>query len=118
MEKPLGVEVPSDPTTTASVREILQNAGNAARLPYVDTPMDFVEGCGVQQRLGAWGRRRYFKTFGGLQVRPIQRIPDDYTPPRTFQLAFLQWVLSMIHCAIHVAGWSFPFPTRVEQYLW
>jgi hypothetical protein len=119
MEKPLGVEVPSALTTSSSIREILQNAGNAARLPYVDTPMDFVCGSGRQHGLGAWGRRQYFKTFGSLQVRPIERIPDDYTPPpQSVQLALLTWVLSLLHGAIHVAGWNFPFLTPVEQYLW
>ena len=98
--------------------EVLRDARPIARQPYVDTPMDFVGGCGVKQEPGSWGRRQYFATFGSLQYRPIQRIPDDYCPPpRSIQLAFSTWSLSMLHCAIHVAGWNYPFPTLVEQYL-
>ncbi|KIW24687.1 uncharacterized protein PV07_10388 [Cladophialophora immunda] len=119
MNKPLDVAEHSRLRTSTTIAEILQNAGHVAHQPYVDTPMDFVQGCGVQQESGAWGRRSYFKTFGGLQERPIQRIPDDYTPPpATIRLAFPLWMLSMIHCGIHVAGWNFPFPTAMELYLW
>ena len=119
MEKPLDIEGHSNLTITTTTSEILRNAGPAARQPYVDTPMDFVGGCGVQQGPGAWGRRQYFKSFGGPRSRPLQRIPDDYTPPpRTVRLAFSQWAISMIHGAIHVAGWKYPFPTLAEQYLW
>lgn len=119
MEKPLDIERHSHLTTPIPISKILRDAGDAASAPYIDTPMDFVGGCGVLQGAGHWGRKRYFKTFGGLKARPMQRIPDDYTPPpSSFRLAFIQWALSMIHCGMHVASWNFRFPTTIETWLW
>lgn len=119
LEKPLNVEGHVNLSITTRMSEILKNAGSTAKEPYVDTPMDFVGGCGIPQGPGTWGRRHYLPFFGSLEARPLQRMPDDYTPPPvTIRLASLQWALSVIHCAIHVAGWNYSFPTSIEKCLW
>ncbi|KAK3996556.1 hypothetical protein QBC44DRAFT_304066 [Cladorrhinum sp. PSN332] len=119
LDKPFETEKHVELATSTTIRDILLSAGPAARLPYVDTPMDFVQGCSVKHGPGARGRRKLFKSFGGLKPRPIRRIPNDYTPPpQSIWLACFGWALSPLHCAIHVGGWDFPFPTQTEQFVW
>lgn len=93
---------------------VLCEAGSAAKAPYDDTPMDFVEQPGWR----FWRRRKVFKYFGGLSERPIQRIPNDYIVTPTLKLAFCTWAITVIHAAVHVAGWNFDLPTKTERYLW
>lgn len=116
LEKPFQIEKQTHLAMPGvTMREILQKAGSVARLPYVDTPMDFVQGCGVEHGPGAWGRKKLFRTFGGVKMRPIRRIPDDYVPtPQNILLACFGWALAVIHCAIHVGGWNYSFPTPAE----
>ncbi|KAK4203558.1 hypothetical protein QBC40DRAFT_274517 [Triangularia verruculosa] len=117
--KPFDVEKHTDLTITTTIREILLDAGPAARMPYEDTPMDFVQGSGISYGPGTWGRKNLFKSFGGLKTRPIRRIPNDYTPPpQSIRLACFGWALSVLHCAIHAGSWDFAFPTLAEQWVW
>lgn len=93
---------------------VLLEAGDAAAIPYEDTPMDFVEKPGWR----LWRRRRIFSHFG-LRQRPLQRIPNDYIPlPHTHRLNLFLWVEISHLGIIHVLGWNFAFPTVVDLWIW
>ena len=98
-----------------SMAKVLLEAGSAGKQPYVDTPMDFVEKPGWN----VWQRQPCFQNFGGIEGRPLRRIPNDYVePPLSLSLALFTWLLSVGHLGIHVIGWKYPFPTTIEWYLW
>ncbi|KAI4156040.1 MAG: hypothetical protein L6R39_001156 [Caloplaca ligustica] len=115
MDKPLGVEYPIELHIPTSMATILLEAGDIAKRPYVDTPMDFVEQPGWR----AWKRRKMFRNFGGMGQRPIPRVPNDMIPPPfTLRLAYPLWGLTVSYAAIHVAGWHYEFPSTAESYIW
>jgi hypothetical protein len=80
------------------------------------TPLDFVDENGP-------GYSANVQPFMKMPVippeRPIQRIPNDRFPmnPYGVQEYFLCFA-TLLFTAIHVAGWSFSFPTSIEQLLW
>ncbi|KAH0534047.1 hypothetical protein FGG08_007354 [Glutinoglossum americanum] len=108
----------SEPTTIATdwpITDVLKAAGDAAKGPYVDTPMDFVE----KPVWEGWKRRPSLLHFGGLHQRPLARIPNDYSPPPpTGKEAMFAWVISIAHAAVHIMGWTFSFPTHAESLIW
>ena len=115
MDKPLGVETPVHLGMTTPMATVLHEAGDVAKHPYIYTPMDFVE----QPGWTMWKRRDKFMHFGGMEKRPIHRIPNDLVqPPITLRLAIPMWFLTVSYAAIHVTGWNYGFPTAVEVYVW
>jgi squalene monooxygenase len=113
--KPQNVAEPTVIRVDWTVAELLLAAGDAARDPYVDTPLDFVE----KPAWDGWRRRPSLLRFGGLDKRPLVRIPNDYSrPPSTWAEAAIVWVVSVVHAGLHVLCWSFPFPTQTEKILW
>lgn len=113
--KPQNVEAPVTLTVDWEIDELLKAAGPAAAMPYVDTPMDFIE----KPVWDGWRRRPDLLHFGGLERRPLSRIPNDYAPPPpTGKEATFIWIISVTHAAIHCAGWDFKFPTSLELFLW
>jgi squalene monooxygenase len=95
--------------------DLLIKAGDAAKVPYVDTPMDFVE----KPAWEGWRRRTSLLHYGGLERRPLVRIPNDYSPPPpTGKEATFNWVISVAHAGLHLIGWNFEFPTPVESLIW
>ena len=119
MNKPLDVNTHIKVRTATPIATILREAGPTAKEPYVDTPLDFVAGCGgVRYGPGQWGRRPFLRSFGSIQMKPLQRIPDDYTPTPKFGMAIVQWAFSLVHGGVHIACWNYPFPTLAERYLW
>jgi hypothetical protein len=117
LHKPQHVAVPTTlqfDSNRGTMATVLRKAGADAAELFTDTPLDFIE-----KPLQIWKRRRMLQCFD-LQERPLQRIPNDaITPGGMNWLEFmLVLVPSMIHSAIHLIGWNFHFPTRIEQYLW
>ncbi|KAH8892410.1 hypothetical protein GQ53DRAFT_861664 [Thozetella sp. PMI_491] len=97
------------------VAEVLRTADDsAARRPWDDTPLDFIE----KPVFEGWYRRPSLRQFGGLHRRPLGRIPNDHTGPPSSQQAFILWIASMIHTGLHIAFWSFPFATTIEVITW
>ncbi|KAH8670174.1 hypothetical protein BGZ60DRAFT_450079 [Tricladium varicosporioides] len=97
------------------IANVLIESGEAAKHPYIDTPMDFVE----KPPWAGWKRRPSLLHFGGLERRPLARIPNDYSPPPpTGKEATFIWLISIVHAGIHLIGWNFDFPTRIEKLLW
>ncbi|KAK6076224.1 hypothetical protein SCUP234_07392 [Seiridium cupressi] len=115
MDKPKDVTVAIPIEMKFTLNQVLLEAGSVTESPWLDTPMDFVE----QPGWTVWNRRAAFRTFGGLQQRPIQRIPNDYiVPPATIRIALVTWFITVLHPAIHMVKWNFEFPTLLEQYVW
>ena len=113
--KPQNVAEPTIITVNWTIGRLLLSAGDAARDPYVDTPMDFIE----KPIWDGWRRLPSLLHFGGLERRPLERIPNDYSPPPpTGTEATIVWVVSVVHAMIHVLGWWFPFPTVLECVIW
>jgi len=113
--KPQNVGEPTVIDVDWSIADLLVSAGDCAKEPYVDTPMDFIE----KPPWDGWRRLPSLLHFGGLEKRPLERIPNDYSPPPpTGTEAMIVWVVSVIHATIHVIGWSFPFPTPIESIIW
>jgi squalene monooxygenase len=113
--KPQNVDEPTVITTEWLIADLLKAAGDAAKEPFVDTPMDFIEKLVWQ----GWRRRPSLLHFGGLTKRPLARIPNDYSPPPpTGKEAMFMWVISVIHAGVHVLGWTLSFPTYTEGLIW
>lgn len=113
--KPQNVSFATTIAVTWHISDVLIAAGDAARLPYVDTPMDFIE----KPVWEGWKRRPSLLHFGSLQKRPLARIPNDYSPPPpTGTEATITWVVSVAHAVIHVLGWSFQFATTADALIW
>ncbi|KAK4150807.1 squalene epoxidase-domain-containing protein [Chaetomidium leptoderma] len=113
--KPQNVAEPTVIRVDWTIANLLLEAGHVAQDPYVDTPLDFVE----KPVWDGWRRRPSLLHFGGLDRRPLPRIPNDYSPPPpTGTEATIVWVVSVVHAGLHVLCWSFPFPTEMEKILW
>jgi squalene monooxygenase len=113
--KPQNVAEPTIIRVDWPISELLIAAGDAAKDPSVDTPMDFVEKPVWQ----GWRRLPSLLHYGGLTKRPLERIPNDYSPPPPTGIeATTVWVVSVVHALIHVLGWWFPFPTPIEAIIW
>ncbi|SPO04193.1 uncharacterized protein DNG_06876 [Cephalotrichum gorgonifer] len=98
-----------------TIAQLLISAGDVAKDPYVDTPLDFIE----KPVWEGWRRLPSLLHFGGLERRPLIRIPNDYSPPPpTGMEATIVWVISVVHAMIHLASWSYEFPTETEKIIW
>jgi squalene monooxygenase len=114
-KKPQNVEAPVVLNVDWEIEELLKAAGTASMTSYVDTPMDFIE----KPMWDGWKRRPSLLHFGGLEKRPLERIPNDYSPPPpTGKEATFIWFISIAHAGIHCAGWNLEFATLVELVLW
>lgn len=51
---------------------------------------------------------------------PIRRIPDDAVLPSQLplRLIIILFLVSILHSSIHLMGWNFDYPTRIEQQMW
>ena len=112
--KPQNVAEPTVISVEWTIADLLLAAGDVARDPYVDTPLDFVE----KPAWKGWHRRPSLLHYGGLSKRPIERIPNDYSPPPAGAEAVIVWVVQVVHAALFLLCWSFPFPTKTECVLW
>lgn len=138
MDKPLGVDTSTPIYSKTPISQILKDAGPLANKQWRDTPLDFVEDHsplmvpdttkppppavlkgGRLVGRNFWARRPCFAHVGNLRTRPIPRIPNDYSvAPSSYAEAFPLWALSVVHAAIHLTGWNFVFPTRIELWMW
>jgi len=114
--KPQNVTEPTIITVDWTIGDLLLSAGDAASEPYEDTPMDFVE----KPARDGWKRLPSLAHFG-LERRPLERIPNDYSAPPTTgtdaQFVII-WLVSVVHSIIQIFGWWFPFPTAIESIIW
>lgn len=84
--------------------------------PWRTTPLDFVDENGPGWSINV-------QPFMGMPVippeRPIRRIPNDRFPMNPYGAQeYCVCFATLLFAGIHVAGWNFSFPTRLEQMLW
>ncbi|KAK5172746.1 uncharacterized protein LTR77_002866 [Saxophila tyrrhenica] len=115
--KPLDVRTATVLDTTASVVDILREGGEAAKEPFLDTPLDFIEGRVYMS--SKWSRHvlRWIRAVR-LQKRPLDRIPNDRDPQANLRQHCLLGIGTATFASVHLAGWPFEFATRWEQALW
>ena len=118
LHKPLNAELPTILETDVSTADILLHGGEAAKDPFRDTPLDFVEPKVYTLNLfrGEWKR---FSWFASNEPRPLNRIPNDRNPQfNAFYQRFLLASIVASFSTIHFFGWNFDFPSKAEQILW
>ena len=101
---------------------ILRQAGEVAREPYRDTPLDFVG-------YDWWSWTLYWTYWKGLariifridlddKKRPIEAIPDDNFPKIEGWPQWTVMIFQLGYGGVHLYGWGFPFPTQKEKLAW
>lgn len=119
--KPADIGTPEIMMTEAKMSDILLNGGDAAREPYMKTPLDFIS-------RKEWPFSIYWSHMGhalarlhvkfGSQSRPIDRVSNVSTPEIPFWLFRLGAVAALGFTAILMIGWNFSFLTATERFLW
>ncbi|KAF2193614.1 hypothetical protein K469DRAFT_549960 [Zopfia rhizophila CBS 207.26] len=113
--KPLDVRYPIRIRMDVTVAQVLQEAGPIAARPYRQTPLDFVDDLTPSWALNV---QPFMKMPVGPFKRPIPRIGDSRLPWLTWTENSCLCFGTMVYASIHMTGWNFHFPTRVEQILW
>lgn len=116
MDKPLDVERSFLIRITSTIADILRSAGQEAKTPYRQTPLDFVDNLSpswlidVQPHLGfsTWSRKRPLSRFNN------DRFPVVGASPSSIAL----FIVNMVYAGIHAVAWNFDFPTELEMWLW
>lgn len=121
--KPRDVETPSVLACNSTVAKILAEAGERPK-PYIYTPLDFIKPPISRTSLIApfwFGVRVCFDWGKPADELPVKAFGNSSTtPPRGIRVADIAFgnVFTIAYFGIHLAGWNFTFPTRVEQNLW
>ena len=111
--KPLNVETPTNLELEFSIAEILVRAGDAAKAPFHDTPLDFIE-----PNLYT-SSQMPFASCWGVQERPLPRVPNDRDSRlHNLRIVCILAVPTASFSLLHLIGWNFAFPSREEQMLW
>ena len=111
--KPLNVETSTNLKLEVGVAEILVRAGDKARAPFQDTPLDFIE-----PNLYT-SSQMPFASYWGVQQRPLPRLPNDRDSRlHSLRIILIVAVPTASFSLLHLIGWNFGFPTREEQMLW
>lgn len=115
LQKPSDVQRGITLSIKATTAEILLDAGEVAAEPYKHTPLDFVA---KQHFTCSYDVMGPFGLRCDDRERPLRRFPNDRFPDiRTFEkLALFTWTLA--YAALHLLGWNFEFPSKIEQLLW
>ena len=115
LQKPSDVQRGISMPIAASTAEILLDAGDIASEPYRHTPQDFVA---KQHFTCSYEVMGFFNMRCDNRERPLRQFPNDRFPDiKTFEkLALFCWTLA--YAALHLIGWNFEFPTRIESLLW
>ena len=109
--KPLDVRIPIRIPMQKSTAELLKEAGEVAAKPYQQTPLDFVEDLRPSWALNI---QPFMKMLVALHERLIPRFGDDRFPNlKGYQESILCFA-TLLYAAIHLMGWNFTFPTRIE----
>ena len=122
--KPLDVVTPIVLSCSTPIEEILIGAGKGPQKPYSQTPLDFVKPPVSRRSLCApfwFGVKTVLDWRERSNDLPIKAFDNSRTtPPRGLAVADLVFaiIFSFSYFGIHLAGWSFVFPSRTEQLLW
>jgi hypothetical protein len=102
-------------TTEATTAQILLEAGDAAATPYRHTPLDFVAKESFTCGYDVMG---FFNLRLDSRERPLRRFPNDRFPDIGTLGKFALFCVTSAFASVHLIGWYFTFPTRVELILW
>jgi hypothetical protein len=119
--KPMDVGSPVVLEPNAALRDILLRAGDIAREPYRCTPLDF-----VGRNHSSWylywtywmNIVRKMHLMFPVKRGPIEMIPNDNFPPLTPWTHAVLFLFQSAYMSIHIAAWTFHFPTDLERLLW
>lgn len=114
LRKPTDVMTPICLYSEWSMQEILKDSGTAD-LPWKQTPLDFIDDLGPSWALNI---QPFMNMPVGPHERPMPRFGNDRIPNLNGRQETLLCLASLIYGAIHLAGWNFVFPTRIEGILW
>ena len=115
--KPLDIEHPVVIPIRTRIAEILIDAGSRARMPYLRTPLDFVD-----DQFPSWLTRIQpffaWRIFGPPE-RPLPRFTNDRLPTIDGSRdSILLVIVVMAYSGLHFIAWDFIFPTQVERIIW
>jgi hypothetical protein len=113
--KPLDVRYPIRIHMTKTIAEVLQEAGPIAANPYRQTPLDFVDDLTPSWALNI---QPFMKMPVGPFERPLPRIGDSRLPWLTWTENSCLCLGTLIYASVHMTGWNFHFPSKLEQTLW
>ncbi|EHK45897.1 hypothetical protein TRIATDRAFT_39935 [Trichoderma atroviride IMI 206040] len=103
------------PVTTIELSTVAIVAGPVAARPYRQTPLDFVDDLTPSWALNI---QPFIKLPVGPHERPLPRIGDSRLPwLETLESLYL-CLATVVYASVHLTGWNFEFPSRVEQILW
>ncbi len=115
LHKPSDVKKGIVLNTTATTAQILTEAGHAAIVPYRHTPLDFVAKESFTCGYDVMG---FFNLSCDNRERPLRRFPDDRFPNISPFEKFALFCATTAYASLHLIGWRFTFPTRIESLLW
>lgn len=115
MHKPADVMTSIPIHINASMAEILIAAGDAAKEPYVMTPLDFVDNMGPSWSANVMA---FINIRAGPSERPLNRFTNDRIPHLRGMRQFILIVITLFTDGIHLFGWNYQFPTSGEQLAW
>lgn len=115
--KPLDVGTPIVLHTNSTTVDILREGGEAAKEPFLDTPLDFVEG--KVYISSKWSRHVLrLICWAGLQKRPLARIPNDRDAQANLKQHIILGFGTATFASVHLLGWNFDFATIWQRDLW
>ena len=110
LQKPSNVHQGNSVHTSARIQDITESR------EWQRTPLDFIDENGPGYSINV---QPFMKMPAIPSERPLQRIPDDRFPMDPYgSQEYLLCSATLIFAAIHVAGWNFSFPSKIEQILW
>ena len=115
LQKPSDVQRGISITLESSTEQILLNAGDDAKAPYVHTPLDFVA---KQYFTCSYDVMRCVNMRCDSRERPLRKFANDRFPDISTLEKFALFCITVAYAAFHLIGWNFWFPTRVERNLW
>ena len=115
LHKPSDVQASISLPLESTTEQILLDAGDEAKTPYIHTPLDFVA---KQYFTCSYDVMGFFNMRCDSRERPLRKFANDRFPDiSTFQ-KFALFCMTLAYAAFHLIGWNFWFPTKVEQTLW
>ena len=121
--KPRDAETPVVLSCSATVAEIQEAAGGQSRKAYVETPLDFVKPPVTRTSLVApfWFGVRVCFDWETNRDLPVKTFGNSKTtPPRGITIIDIAYttLINVAYFGIHLAGWNFVYPSKIEQILW
>lgn len=115
MHKPSDVQTGIVLTTEATTAQILLEAGDAAAIPYRHTTLDFIS---KQSPTCGYDVMGFFHLRFDDHERPLRRFPNDRFPDIGTLEKFILFCTTSGFASLHLIGWCFTFPSRIELVLW